>query len=41
MKKLIYLIVLLLTVSTLVLNGCKGKVEKPPATEAPTPEAEF
>lgn len=41
MKKLIYLLVLLLTISTLALSGCQGKVEKPSATEAPTSEADF
>ena len=41
MKKLIYLVVLLLTVSTLTLSGCKGSVEKPSATQAPASEADF
>jgi len=41
MKKLIYLLVLLLTISTLVLIGCQGKVEKPSETETETSEFDF
>jgi len=35
MKKLIFLAVLLLMVSTLALSGCKGKVGQTSAKEAP------
>jgi len=41
MKKLIYLVVLLLTLSALILSGCKESVEKPSATETPASEADF
>jgi len=41
MKKLIYLVILLLTVSTLVLSGCQGRVEKPSETETETSEFDF
>ena len=40
MRKFVYLMVLLLMVSALALSGCKGSVEEPPATEAPTSEAD-
>ena len=41
MKKLIYLVILLVMANSLVLSGCKGKVERPSETETETSEFDF